>query len=197
MSSTYEAALNTASNDYKASRVRRIVELAHMPRLPPCLFALEAAATALGWVLRKVARLDSHFKGTYEYGYKEDPETDEPVPNMVPFDAFPLDGGWRRRPAFRWEQPDYRPSDDEKTLAERALELTREHLRGGADAALKSSQGQMRRLVADRDGVATRGATRTIVTGIVKAEVGELKQRLGSLEEKMDALLAHLQQERK
>ena len=64
MSSTYEAALNTASNDYKASRVRRIVELAHMPRLPPCLFALEAAATALGWALRKVVRCGSYFKGT-------------------------------------------------------------------------------------------------------------------------------------
>ena len=75
MTSTFEAALDTASLDWSTYRVARTIEWSEAPRTPPLFFVVEAASTFLRCALNRLC------------GSK-----------LVP------DGCWRARAAFPWEE---------------------------------------------------------------------------------------------
>ena len=164
MPSTYEAVLEVAQTDFRAYKVARCVELVHKPRLHPSQFFLDLIFNSLGTTLRAVGLIG------------DDPQTS----------SFPKDEtGWRVRPVFEWDAPEFKPSERAQKAAREALDATRDQLQGGWKGGLKSAKSAVRRMQRRRDGVATRQA----VYHITAAKMGELEQKVEAQNEKIDRML--------
>ena len=149
-------------------QVERIIDVSHRPWLPPPLFAAELAGLLVGWLLRAVGILDAH--------------------------RNPLSGGWRSRPAFKWEMKKHFPHEVTARLefpdeawatrkAEEAVAAAREELAGEWNVSTRSAQATLRRMASQRDAVATRDAVNTIVV----AHTTPLQERFDAKVEKLDA----------
>ena len=164
MSSTYEAVLEVATTDFRAYKVARCVDRAHKPRFYPGYYFLDLAISSLGAILRKVGLVG------------DDPQTS----------FFPKEEtGWRVRPVFEWDSPEWEPTEEARQAALEALDATRQQLQGGWQGSLKAAKSAVRRMQRRRDGVATRQA----VYHITAAKVGEVEAKVNQLEEKVDRML--------
>ena len=162
MSSTYEAVLEVATTDFRAYKVARCIDLVHKPRFYPGLYFVDLAISSLGAILRKVGLVG------------DDPQTS----------FFPKEEtGWRVRPVFEWDSPEWEPTEEARQAALEALDATRQQLQGGWEGTLRAAKLAVRRMQRRRDGVATRQA----VYHITAAKVGEVEAKVNQLEQKVDA----------
>ena len=162
MSSTYEAVLEVATTDFRAYKVARCVDQVHKPRFHPSLYFVDLTISSLGAILRKVGLVG------------DDPQTS----------FFPKEEtGWRVRPVFEWDSPEWEPTEDARQAALEALDATRQQLQGGWEGTLRAAKLAVRRMQRRRDGVATRQA----VYHITAAKVGEVEAKVNQLEQKVDA----------
>ena len=168
MSSTYEAVLEVATTDFRAYKVARCVDRVHKPRFYPGLYFVDLTISSLGAILRKVGLVG------------DDPQTS----------FFPKEEtGWRVRPVFEWDSPEWEPTEEARQAALEALDATRQQLQGGWQGSLKAAKTAVRRMQRRRDGVATRQA----VYHITAAKMGEVEQKveaqLAAQNEKIDRML--------
>ena len=164
MSSTYEAVLEVATTDFRAYKVARCVERAHKPRLYPGYYLVDLIISVLGAILRKVGLVG------------DDPQTS----------FFPKEEtGWRVRPVFEWDSPEWEPTEQARQAALEALDAARDQLQGGWEGSLRAAKSAVRRMQRRRDGVATRQA----VYHITAAKVGEVEAKVNQLEQKVDRML--------
>mgnify|MGYP004404477139 CR=1 FL=1 len=171
MSSTYEAVLEVATTDFRAYKVARCVDRVHKPRLYPGLYFVDLTISSLGAILRKVGLVG------------DDPQTS----------FFPKEEtGWRVRPVFEWDSPEWEPTEEARQAALEALDATRQQLQGGWEGTLRAAKLAVRRMQRRRDGVATRQA----VYHITAAKMGELEQKVEAQNEKIDRVLAILSSQR-
>lgn len=161
MSSTFEAVVQQSTVDFKVHKAQRIVAARQSPRLPGQLYSGVFLAVVLGKIVR------------WCRPYKRD---------------FPLEVGWCRRAAFSWEQKTYEPEGKAQEAAEQALITTRDHLQGGWETTLNSAKAHVKRMMRQRDGIATRES----VNYITRANMGDIGRRVGELEEKIDSLKSEL-----
>ena len=162
MSSTYEAVLEVATTDFRAYKVARCVDQVHKPRFHPSLYFVDLTISSLGAILRKVGLIG------------DDPQTS----------FFPKEEtGWRVRPVFEWDSPEWEPTEEARQAALEALDATRQQLQGGWEGTLRAAKLAVRRMQRRRDGVATRQA----VYHITAAKVGEVEAKVYQLEQKVDA----------
>ena len=164
MSSTYEAVLEVATTDFRAYKVARCVERAHKPRLYPGYYFLDLTIFVLGAILRKV-----------------DLVGDDPQTSFFPEEET----GWRVRPVFEWDFPEFKPTKKAQQAADDALTTTRDQLQDGEEGGRRAAKAAVRRMQQLRDGVATRQA----VYQITAAKIGDLEQKVGDLEQKVEAHL--------
>ena len=163
MSSTYEAVLEVATTDFRAYKVARCVDRVHKPRFYPGYYFLDLAISSLGAILRKVGLVG------------DDPQTS----------FFPKEEtGWRVRPVFEWDSPEWEPTEEARQAALEALDATRQQLQGGWQGSLKAAKLAVRRMQRRRDGVATRQA----VYHITAAKIGELEQMVEAQNAKIDQM---------
>lgn len=138
--------MERASVAFRVQRVRRIYELHHAPRVAPPLYVLEVAATLLGRLLH-VGRL----------------RTVEP------------DGGWRARPAYRWERPgDWAPRGQHRKAAMRAVNVARTVMDGGWESSFHAAAARVQRMQRRRDGTATRES----IYYMLRDAVGSVEQHV-------------------
>ena len=180
MSSTYEAALDIATVEFKVYKVSRIVELKRLPRLPGPYYFIECALfIPLGMLLRLCGKRPADYTSS-----------------RSPLAAL-LDAGWRDRPAFKWEKPKWKPKPEILKVAKEALEEAKQDLRGGWESTTKAARAYVRRMQQRRGGGI---ATSKGVHAIVKVEVGAvhaaldakhaaLSAKVASVENKLDAIM--------
>ena len=118
MSSTYEAVLEVATTDFRAYKVARCVDQVHKPRFHPSLYFVDLTISSLGALLRKVGLVG------------DDPQTS----------FFPKEEtGWRVRPVFEWDSPEWEPTEEARQAALEALDATRQQLQGGWQGSLEAT----------------------------------------------------------
>ena len=181
MSSTYEAALDNATVQFKVYKVRRIVEYRRAPRFPGPFYFMEIALyLPLGWMMRKLGKC----KGE---------------------DSWPfVDAGWSTRSAFTWDKPEWKPEPEMLEAAKAALATAKDDLRGGWESTTKAAKASVRRMQQRHGGGV---ATSKGVHSIIKVEVGEvhaaldakhvelntaLNTKVAALENKLDEQKAQL-----
>ena len=148
---------------FKFHRVSRIVRYASSPREPLHLFFLEFIAVWLGRLLFKLGWID-----------------------------FAPDGGWRDRPAFRWEFDDFQPSQEALERARSAQRRSSAVLLGEAQVTIEVANEAVRRMSGSRRKREAQPSSETvhhIVRAEVHAEVGALKAEVNN---KIDALQAEV-----
>ena len=159
MSSTYEAALDVATVQYKVYKVRRVVEYRCAPRLPGPFYILECIFYILpGRMLRKLGKCKSENSLT--------------------------NAGWCNRTAFKWEKPSWKPEPEMIVAAQAALEEAKGDLKGGWESSTKAARAAVRRMQQRKGGGV---ATTKGVHAIVKVEVGEVHAALDADVAALDA----------
>ena len=162
MTSTYRDMKLHAELRFKFHRVSRIVRYASFPREPPYLFWLELIAVWLGRLLFKLGWID-----------------------------FAPDGGWRERPAFRWEFDDFRPSQQALEHAWSAQRRSRAVLLGETQATIEVANEAVRQMSGSRREREAQPSSET-VHHIVKAEVSALDTKMGALQADVGTLKAEV-----
>ena len=160
MSSTYEAALDNATVQFKVYKVRRIVEYRRAPRFPGPFYFMEIALyLPLGWMMRKLGKC----KGE---------------------DSWPfVDAGWSTRSAFTWDKPEWKPEPEMLEEAKAALATAKDDLRGGWESSTKAAKASVRRMQQRHGGGV---ATSKGVHAIIKVEVGEVHAALDATRTALD-----------
>ena len=161
-----------ASLDFKIHKAARVIEFSHCASAPPGGYIHVIIGAIFGWCARACGFISN--------------------------DEHPLDWGWRNRPAFFWERPEFTPEKSDLDQARKALEVGASQLRGGWEATQKSAVAAVQRMSRRRDGVATRESVNYITKanmGICveemrrsSQEVRELKQQISELQQQVSAL---------
>jgi len=164
MSSTYEAAMEVASLNFKVYKAKRVMTYRQAPRLPPYLYCFTLIGGSLGWIVRRVGVIDRT--------------------------RYPLRAFWDQRPSFFFDDPKtkWRPREEDIRAADKAMATAFSELKGaGYEVSVKAAKMKNKRSSQGRDGVATRES----VNYIVRANVGEAQEetnaRLSRIEEEMNA----------
>ena len=137
-----------AGGDFERYKAQRIVDNRCKPASASPLYLLELAPRLLGAAVRACTRR------TW---------------------ATPSPLGWRRRPNFEWERPDWAPDADDAEAARRAIDEMRKTLHGGWRTSVKAAKAAVERAGRSHDNAV---ATRDGVQKIVRAEVGEVREEV-------------------
>ena len=163
MTSTFQEMKRNAKLRFEFHRVSRVVRCASRPREPPFLFLLEFIAVWLGRLLFKLRWID-----------------------------FAPDGGWRDRPAFRWEFDDFQPSRQALEHARSAQRRSSAVLLGEAQATIETANEAVRHMSGSRREREAQPSSET-VHHIVKAEVSALKTEVSALDRLVKAEVSALE----